>query len=159
MTSLRYYSKLGEIFTNLESLYLDNKHEYWLILFREYQGLQAGLGKTVLGLCLLHPTWWKEAGKMNEIGWDDLEPICEYHKINSGCKKCPIEDLSWNKIEYDHWWPESLGGPKSPDNQIVLCHLHNVSKSCSIEYFDFSKPPTWLNRRMRKVQLLLNNDY
>ena len=81
---------------------------------------------------------------------------------NVNLRKCNFVEVSgiecaWNgsslqtRLDHDHRWPDSLGGPKSGHNLLVLCETHNLAKGNGLRGFDWSEVPAWLKVRLEQI--------
>lgn len=112
----------------------------------------------VVGLVLAHPDYRIQHNGL-EIKIDDgrfARPIerstkCEWKDY--GGYECPWnEDIFLRgKLEIDHHWPSSLGGPTIDSNRLHLCRHHNSCKSNSIEHYVWENTPSWLLPLLKKI--------
>ena len=67
--------------------------------------------------------------------------------------KCPfpIEKNGDSRLEADHVWPKSFGGPWSTNNRIWLCRLHNQMKGSSITHYSWNIYPVWLDKLLKAL--------
>lgn len=103
---------------------------------------------TLLGLALIHPWWFEEAGH------DPRGPRSFFTHRHGTCQS----QLLWgygcdgSPIEVDHLFPYGLGGPTRPDNGIELCREHNRLKGHDVhlipwETYKFG----WLSQQAEAV--------
>ncbi|MDH5401957.1 MAG: HNH endonuclease [Candidatus Heimdallarchaeota archaeon] len=71
---------------------------------------------------------------------------------------CPLKNSDENKINIDHLWPFSLGGPTEVSNGIFLCKIHNNFKHNDIHNIDENLLLnfTWLEELLSKIKNLKN---
>ena len=87
-------------------------------------------------------------------------PSGQYKRRNKNCQSdlfwgynCPIKGGSDSKIEYDHHFPRSFGGPTESSNMIRLCQFHNQKlKSSDIHFYSWEKEPHWLNFQISNIR-------
>jgi len=58
------------------------------------------------------------------------------------------------KVQADHKFPASLGGPTMLSNRLLLCSYHNQMKSNDISHLDWSYKPSWLNQHLDNIRAL-----
>lgn len=62
-----------------------------------------------------------------------------------------------HKIEFDHVFPFSLGGPTIEQNRMTLCKYHNQNKSNDIHLYPWEAgEPKWLRDQINKIAKFYN---
>ena len=94
----------------------------------------------------------------DETGFDRNEN-CESYKVWGG--SCPINKHSLygnHKIQYDHHFPKSFGGPTVLANRIFLCKFHNQRiKTADIHLYPWEQGvPHWLRHQIYKIAKFYN---
>jgi len=110
-----------------------------------------------LALALIYPDFrinWK--GESFSISDGRFNPILNREKCQS--LKLLGYECPWNndsvlqgKLEIDHHWPASLGGPTDNFNRMPLCRIHNGSKSNSVSNYDWGSIPKWLPTLLNQI--------
>jgi hypothetical protein len=60
--------------------------------------------------------------------------------------------LSQERLEADHLFPYSFGGPSIGPNKVVLCNLHNQAKGSDVHLFPWELgEPKWLSEVLQRV--------
>lgn len=111
-----------------------------------------------LGLALIHPEWWLDV--LN--GRPDIRGPRKFaHSIRDGdCQSGFIWDYACDnsKIELDHAFPYSLGGPTIANNALSLCYRHNRIKGHDVHLLPWDQPSTpcfsWVADQVAKVKQL-----
>lgn len=108
-------------------------------------------------LVLVHPTWLRVIG----VGDSQIVELQGGRTFTPGglSRNCQA-DVLWgyecrqvDRIQADHLWPFSLGGPTKPGNAISLCVDHNAMKGMDIHVFPWSgrmpQIEMWLTTQVR----------
>jgi len=138
----------------LEWLELAHTHS-WQELFDSSENREIPLD-----LVLCHPGWLEgvvnPSGKLglgsfeNKLG----EEPCQSDLLWG--YKCP---MGGSKVQQDHLFPSSLGGPAVNTNHVWLCPLHNRWKSSDLSPFPWERGrPSWLSDQLGRMKSLLVSD-
>ena len=155
--------------------YAQINDETWKAYYKLYKAGQLSVAKTFL---LCHPDCFDTLNSGNDqkmyqakkeldllsdykddTGFDRSES-CESHKIWGGM--CPVTKHSRpygnHKIEFDHHFPRSFGGPTVPSNRIFLCKFHNQRiKTADIHLYPWEQGvPNWLHIQIEKITKFYN---
>jgi hypothetical protein len=111
-------------------------------------------------LLLCHPLWL-DAVDDHKIGLGlhgfrggGSSRVCESHLLWG--YECPLTD---ERIESDHLFPMSLGGPAVGTNQVWLCRVHNQWKASNLMDYPWERgEPPWLDRQISRMRELVPAD-
>jgi hypothetical protein len=127
----------------------------WLDQYARYK---SGSLEFPESLALVHPHHYRNLESSDKIrtnrsferGPSVSSRNCESNRIWG--YKCPIDITEHKKIEADHLFPYSLGGPSTGENIIFLCKMHNLCKGSDFHFFPWeSGPPAWLSSTINRI--------
>lgn len=163
---LSYETALFNIKSDLINADLKLHDQIWMNHFNLIKDSLDDLNNLPTMLALIHPEFCAKNG-INFKTNDNLQLIvkanftdgirhtdsCQFENISG--YKCIYEKIRGReKVQADHFWPNSLGGPSILENRLLLCKYHNSMKSNNISSFKWDVIPTWLSKQILTISLI-----
>ena len=137
----------------------------WLKAFSEVDVNGINVSNLPIVLSLIHPDFYYRKGEAfhESLPWRKKSSFTAGIRNTSMCSidKLTMVDCLFNempeirgKVEADHIWPNSLGGPSILDNRLLLCKYHNGMKSNDISNFTWEHPPSWVGKYLLEIYYL-----
>lgn len=165
----KYTSFYLKALFNLKREMLNKTHterdHLWLNAFGELDVNSINNDTLPLVLSLIHPDFYYRRGEsfQDNLNWKKKSDftagirntsICSISKLTKiDCLFNDIPEIR-GKVEADHIWPNSLGGPSILDNRLLLCRFHNGMKSNDISNFTWDTEPSWLKKYLYEIYYL-----
>lgn len=110
-------------------------------------------------LLLLHPIWFEGLTDVRRV---QGPPAFVYQPLESRCKAevlwgydCPLHH---ERIQADHVFPYSLGGPTIGMNRLSLCAVHNGWKGADLGTFPWERgTPDWIDDQLTTLRKLFRS--
>lgn len=139
--------------------------DMWIEKYQEIIKDDLSINKIPLALALIHPDFYYRKGKSfhknSQLLWIKNNNFKNGILRTNSCQfiKCAGYECIFNeskpfRIEADHFWPNSLGGPSILSNRLLLCSFHNTLKSNSYLNFDWETVPSWLSSQLKTIYSL-----
>ena len=160
-----YFESLLDILRNTDGMNPSQKNFIWISKYRLYESkiLSSDIDFLPEIMTLIHPVFlfdaegnffgdliqYNNSSFNNGINESDL---CQFNLLHdqSICQFNAFRSIR-GKVQADHFWPHSLGGPSIFDNRLLLCKYHNVAKSNSIVNEFWNSYPNWLNSYLQRI--------
>jgi len=162
-SSVKVYEKYLEYLLNYsKQLDPSDFDKVWMNKYREVIDAKLTTFTLPLALALIHPDFYYKNGESfhnnPQLNWKKNNNFKNGILRTNKCQfiKCSGYECIFNKsreykIEADHFWPNSLGGPTILANRLLLCSFHNTLKSNSFLNFDWNSVPSWLFNQLEII--------
>lgn len=131
----------------------------WSALYELYMARQLSVAEA---LVLVHPRYYEEleVSRGYSVRGDALfgrrvdryDLPCDAEKVWG----MPCQLRNYEALQFDHFFPRSLGGPTLAANRLALCPLHNRVKTNDVHFFAWDRgEPTWMASLVERICRLL----
>jgi len=137
----------------------------WLREYESVRGRLSELGTLPRAFALIHPDFYYR----KSISFKDSIPSygprafpakisdyddCQAHIYTQVPCAFNSNRILRGRVQADHRFPSSLGGPTIMTNRLLLCSYHNQMKSNDISHLDWSDTPSWLIQHLDNIRAL-----
>ena len=163
--SSQYMRALFDLKRNMINKSEMEKDNIWLEAFNKINMDSIDGPNLPFVLSLIHPDFYCRRGETfhESLPWRKKSNFTAGIRNTALCSigKLTKVDCLFNefpemrgKVEADHIWPNSLGGPSILDNRLLLCKYHNGMKSNDISNFTWEDTPSWVGRYLHTIYYL-----